>query len=415
MSVSMSRFVNVMTGGQYGKGWTDKPMHRKDARIAAILNAIDAELATLTPLGADQPWRDARDDVERAMSMTDGRTGDKLLRHLDDAAKRGAKVLADVKAQVPVAQARVSERKAAIDAVRPRMVPAEFVKMLPYLQSGDRDPARQLFDALSDSFVACCTSTEYSAAQQELVMSELRDIAVHMEAISRASVTQLSIGITVKVAKSMDAEGKDPNGEFAQIAGTITQSVAQGMLEKLEVLKGKHGVDFRPLEPADQLAVQIYTSANAYYGKMHALLLGKIPEDPIVRAQIDGCQRAMAKLPNYPAPPTFRFEDGSKYKWQAQFSAGKTFAIKIFWSSGRTGGVAASGMTKGGVELHITIFGKSGKDVGKMSAVQGEGGGEILFPPGTKFRTIELDDGELRTPPPAGKNPKVLVTVQEVS
>ena len=176
-------------------------------------------------------------------------------------------------------------------------------------------------------------------------------------------------------------------------------------------------MDFAPLTPAEALAIETYTDPAGDYSKMHALLLGKIPEDAKLRTRIDLCTQALKKLPNYPkqAQPTYRLEDGGAYPWDEQFVQGKVFPLKIFWSTGKGHGVAASGMK--GPCLSITVHGKTGKDVAKMAELQGEGGGEVLFAAGTKFKTLsvqrpyDLDDtGKMATP----KTATVNIVVAEV-
>lgn len=422
MSVSISRFVNVMTAGQYGKDWTNKPMHRRDAKVIAILDQIDGEIARLAALGvaAEPRWQTDRDDVRRSLDMTDGRSGSKLLSYLEDVAKRGAKVLADLTAYIDVVGARIVERRDKIDALADDMDPAAFKKSL-FLQGKERTQALSIHDGLVGTYDVCRASTDYSDAGHAFVMSELREIAIFLQAFARSGMSGVPVDAIVKVAKELDAAQKDPTGDLSRVVETVGTLNAQDMLEKIETLKERHGVDFRPLDSADLLAVQIYTSPMGMYSKMHAQMLGLAKKDDAITTQIDACVKAIGKLPDYKSYPVFRFEDGTKYDWKKQFVKGKTFAIKIFWSSGRLGGVAASGMTEGGTELHITIFGKGGKEVGKMSAVQGEGGGEILFPPGTKFKTIGMDF-EAGKPgvSEAGKefvdtvNAKVYITVKEV-
>jgi hypothetical protein len=198
-----------------------------------------------------------------------------------------------------------------------------------------------------------------------------------------------------KAADKIRAAKDSPDTEIGNVVG-ISTMFAEGYLVELEKRQLELNTDFDGLADEELLAIHVYSAMEGFYSKMNAVLLGADNFDEAnrtkYRATIDICKRGLARLPDYPktAWPTYRFEDGSKYSWEEQFVAGRIFQNKIFWSTGRTSGFDAIGIAR--PRLEITVYGKkAGKDIAKMAASKTEGGGEILFPPGTSFKTLAVE------------------------
>jgi hypothetical protein len=424
MSVTMSRFVNGMTGGRVNKDWDLKSMSEKDQKFDGILQALDTELARVTALGAtvDPAWVALRGKLLTDVVTTRGQRGAKLLDHLDGVHKRARKAVIDAKAYLVDVTKKIDERTTLLNELKVQIKTAEDdVSITSAAQLKRQNSA--ILDGLKDSLEFCAKGTDYAQAQHDFVMSELKDIKKNLAHLGKSAFHELPITDVAEIAKEMDDARENPNSDMGQMMASVGQMMTESRLYSIKKLKNKHGVDFRPLEAADLLAIYTYTTPDGDYQAMHQLLLGKRPEDKKIRAKIDFCLNAMKKLPDYPAAasPLFRLENGGKYPWQEQFVIGKTFTIKIFWSTGKNNGVDTEGMDPGPI-LNITVYGKSGKDVAKMSGAQGEGGGEVLFPPGTKFQTIDVDDPDgvtfkkfgLNKAGPDDKISTIYLTVQEV-
>ena len=145
-------------------------------------------------------------------------------------------------------------------------------------------------------------------------------------------------------------------------------------------------------------AVAIYTYTSDDYWAMNGVNLGyytaKSPQEAQqIKIKNDEAKKALAKLDNVPIV-TKRGEKA----WpgdDVQYVPGNVFTLNAFWSTGV--GFAFEGVWQ------ITIHGKTGKDVATMSNFPKEA--EVLFPPGTTFRVISVDDSN-----PA----KIQVVVEEV-
>jgi hypothetical protein len=106
---------------------------------------------------------------------------------------------------------------------------------------------------------------------------------------------------------------------------------------------------------------------------------------------------ALKKGPKYPEKsyPTFRYERAWNQSVVTDRLSKKTFVTEVYWSTGA--GVAKDTQTAKSPRFHYKIYGKSGKDVGPIADVPGEGGlkpsekpknmgkGEVLFPRGLTF------------------------------
>jgi hypothetical protein len=155
------------------------------------------------------------------------------------------------------------------------------------------------------------------------------------------------------------------------------------------------------LTPAQAMAI------HAYSGPAYAVMnefLRDPPAGPLsqtqqdVKALVEAAAEALNRLPEYDAFPVYRWEKpyqdaakGIDYM-RTRYQVGKEFEIKEFWSSGATGG-AAPDAAKPTAEIVITgkKKGSNGRAVSQMSYYKNqEGGGEILFRPGTKFRTTKV-------------------------
>ncbi len=417
MSVSISRFVNVMSAGKYGKDWAEKPIGKKDSKIGGLLQAMQDELDKVTALGVavDPAHLKLRAGIERELlDLSAAGTPAQVLAAQDKLKARADKALAVMTAYAEEQQ-RADERRKLIQDSNAKALSA-LGNIGQMTNPALARESQNALTALQAEVARHGADTDFSASHHNKVMTALQDLSKQISDLSLATFLNLSAAQVAGVESNLAAAKKNPDSDIGRIAAATGEVVTRSRLRNIEKLKNLHGVDFRPLSPAEVLAIHTYTVPEAEYTPMHQLLLGLIPENPKIRTKIDLCVQALQKMPSYPAAawPTFRLEDGAKYDWEKQFVTGQVFSTKIFWSTGRTGVVEAHSIV--GPRLIITIHGKTGKDIAKMSGAQGEGGGEVLFPPGTKFKTLamqhprEVVGGKLITPASA----KVYITVQEV-
>ena len=398
MSVTMSRFVNVMSGGKFGKNWAEKPMHKSDAKTLARLDAMQAALDKHLPVLAPEPKLQAlQQGLWNALQQTEGRKGAKLLEYLDGVATKVGQGLKLAEAHAANTEATVAAWHASLDTVQTR------------LRLFDGDMAN---DTKIDAKLKRALAASADSVRQELFLLEaglpfatlaaLQDGIKRLEAdkedlrlLEKARMRKLPLETTQQAAATMQKARAEPDSSLGKIVG-LTETYAEDYLLNLAQRKLEDKTDFSGLADDELLAIHVYSAMAAYYTRINAVLLGIDRLDPKQRDQvlatIETCKRGLAKLPDYPAQawPTYRFEDGSKYDWESQFKVGTTFKNKIFWSTGRSGGFDAAGIK--GPRLEIVIYGKkAGKDIARMAEHDDEGGGEILIPPGTTFKTLSID------------------------
>jgi hypothetical protein len=159
------------------------------------------------------------------------------------------------------------------------------------------------------------------------------------------------------------------------------------------------------LTPAQMMALNAYSGTQ--YARMNTFLRDPPPAgtQPDLRALVDAATEALDRLPKYQGFPVYRwekpFQDAAKGidYMEERYQVGKKFVIKEFWSTGANGGAAPD---KAKPTAEIVIHGKqggasNGHDISRMSYYgKKEGGGEILFRPGTEFVTkkVEKHDAE---------------------
>jgi hypothetical protein len=423
--VPVSRFVHVMSGGKFGKGWKES-MNKRDTVVIGILNRIKAELQKMADLGVSEPaWQALHDDVLRALTNTPGSTGKKLMDYLEGVAAQANQALQQVLA--------ISQRITDKFEVRNDLL--AHMKFLTE-RIGDniastKDPLPQplkreasiTLDAINDELQLLTHLKAFpSEASLDQNITELKRCDHDTVVLDRSTRTKLPTN-TSELISQVSANAKaNPDSDIGKVCSVLAV-FSEDYLETIEMRKIEHQTDFHGLSHEELLSVIAYTSVHGFFNTINAILLGTADLPAKERAAyertIEICKQALAKLPDYPAQawPTYRLEDGSKYDWTKQFVVGRNFKNPIFWSTGRTSGYDASGRIKG-PRLNITIFGKkSGKDVARMADSQTEGGGEILIPPGTEFKVLDIDrsevevvDGKLITP----KKATVYITVEEV-
>ena len=135
------------------------------------------------------------------------------------------------------------------------------------------------------------------------------------------------------------------------------------------------------------------------------------------RAVINGIIQCLAKLPKYnPAGfPVFRWENPFRKEaddagpaidhLKSRYAEGKEFVIPEVWSTGGGGGADVDGPASAEIAIWGDPKGSRAKDVsmltlaGKIEGgrsdrakLKGQAAGEVLFPPGTKFRTIRVTE-----------------------
>lgn len=160
------------------------------------------------------------------------------------------------------------------------------------------------------------------------------------------------------------------------------------------------------LSPVELAALCAYTTDA--YKDMNALLrdqaTGKTPTAPPgTDALVALACEALAKLPQYDPVgfPLFRFEKIYATNLEDRYKPGTTFTVAEFWSSGAGRGADLDGAA----DAEIVIWGKKGsgaKTIGPISAfpaegvggakLKGQGTGEVLLPPGSKFKTVFRKD-----------------------
>jgi hypothetical protein len=142
------------------------------------------------------------------------------------------------------------------------------------------------------------------------------------------------------------------------------------------------------LSPGELVAIRSYTDdlppVPQHFKQINGMLIGyDKPQDDKKKQQleqmVEQAKKALAKLEDHTAWPTKRGEK----KWsgaEARYKQDNEFTIESFWSTGN--GFAG--------EWQITVWGKTGKKVADASYF-GEKEEEVLFPPGTKFKVIKVE------------------------
>ena len=200
---------------------------------------------------------------------------------------------------------------------------------------------KELFDTLQDGFDFCCLDRDYAQPQHDVIMKELEDIEKNIQVIIDADFGSVDIDIVRGIKSEIEQAEQNPKSDLGKMLGTLNPLMAEGRLRRIAALKTQHGTDFSPLSSGEVLAIYTYTTPDGDYRDMHAMLLGNIKEDKQIRAKIDMCKQALAKLPNYAATawPTYRVENGAKFAWRKQYEKNKTFPIR---SSGAPAAPTAS-------------------------------------------------------------------------
>ena len=161
------------------------------------------------------------------------------------------------------------------------------------------------------------------------------------------------------------------------------------------------------LSPAQVAAALGYSGTN--FDDINGLLRGSADLSKFTAKKLDQIKvhiellcEALDLLPDYGTAgyPLFRWETPHGDSLQSRYSVGRVFEIKDFWSTGASGGSLVD--AKKPPTAEILIWGKKGskgKDISLLSGVlneggrsdgaqlKGQGGGEVLFPPGSRFRT----------------------------
>jgi len=421
---SVTRFVNVMSGGKFGKGWSNEPRVKKEAIVLSALDAIENELKKMADLGMkDTAWEQRFSALWKALQFG-GVTGQKLLDHLDGVAAQAHQALKEVLEFSGRIPDKIDARRILIGRVKDLTDYATGhlnSTKTPLSKELKREISTPLEGIAGELTVLSHPTTFTSEADLDRNIEALQSCRDQVTVLERSARTNLPTKTSEMISQICDKAKANPDSDMGNISGVLG-GYFEEYLETIESRKIEHQTDFNGLSHEDLLAIHAYTSTQGMYSNMNALLLGTFTLSDERRSQfqrtIDCCKKALAKLPDYPpeAWPTYRFEDGSKYDWASQFRIGNTFQNKVFWSTGRTGGYDAVGIK--GPKLIITIYGKkSGKDVARMADNQTEGGGEILIPPGTRFKVTAIDrseteivDGKMIVP----KTATVYITVKEV-
>jgi hypothetical protein len=217
-------------------------------------------------------------------------------------------------------------------------------------------------------------------------------------------------GIATNLATMPDFATMDEKAKFDVMANVFREKPEE-LEERVRQKYAKALADGvkMDLSPAQMAAAIGYSGSN--YDRMNGLLRGsldttKLAPDELDRAkvQIALLEEALANLPPLdPAGfPLFRWETPYGNYLQTRYQEGATFEIKEFWSTGAGGGSAV-----GSVNTEILVWGKKqcgAKDISRLSLfdgtegsradggkLKGQAGGEVLFPPGTKFKTLKFN------------------------
>jgi hypothetical protein len=414
-----------MSAGKFGKGWKES-MNQRDAVVIGILNQIKAELQKMADLGVSEPaWQALHDDVLRALQTPPGSTGKKLTDYLDGVIAQANQALQQVQAHSQRITDKFEVRNdllAHMKFLTERIDDNIQATKNPLPQNLKREASITL-DAINDELkLLTHLKTFPSEASLDQNITELKRCDQDTVVLDRSTRTKLPTKTSEMISQVSANAKANPDSDLGKVCAVLAV-FSEDYLETIEMRKIEHQTDFHGMSHEELLSIIAYTSVHGFFNTINAILLGNDNLTDEQRAPykktIEICKQALAKLPDYPAQawPTYRLEDGSKYDWAKQFVVGRRFKNPIFWSTGRTSGYDASGRIKG-PRLNITIFGKkSGKDVARMADNQNEGGGEILIPPHTEFKVIEVDrsevevvDGKLITP----KTATVYITVEEV-
>lgn len=226
--------------------------------------------------------------------------------------------------------------------------------------------------------------------------------------------------------QAQPATGTGSGGGIATGLATMPNLSAMSEAEKFDAMSEQYGIPTDRLKtqvtdlyaqalfegqkldlsPAQIAAAAGYSGTN--YDSMNGLLRGSLDITKVtpkkldlLKVQIDLLCQTLEKLPDYDPGgfPLFRWETPYGDYLQSRYQvASPVFEIKEFWSTGAGGGSAV-----GAVTTEIVIWGKKqskAKSISMLSLfggsegsradggrLKGQGAGEVLFAPGTKFKT----------------------------
>ncbi len=338
MPVTISRFVNVMSGGLLKTDWWEKPLHKQDTKVFAALKEVEAGLSYADGMGLmdDKDLKKLKDEFEEMRREFYGGGGGKSPKKFLEIEERIKK---DARKSVEKIAKILTEKETAV---------------------------------MEDAVGAEEYKSRFDATAEQLGQSGMR-----VDALSPAEMVAIRT-----YTLSTPREGKQEPGD----------------------------PDFRDMNKLYRNMAKDRQNSNA-------------PRDVIVgdtakiKAKIALLEKAMSKLPNFTATqPTYRLDVYMRMKevkwpgWPGIFDGynmGSEFTVDAFWSTGKTGTIT----TVAEQTIIWTVYGGSGKDIDALSEMKGEGGGEVLYQPRTKFKV----EAKSIDPQQQGSNNKVWrLTVREV-
>jgi len=287
--------------------------------------------------------------------------------------------------------------------------------------SPDQKQAKDEYNQLAKNLAAALKTTDHKAWN-----AAFRAKKSFAETILRASQEQ-QVSDWFDTQQARPAAGPGSGGGIATGLATMPDLSAMSEADKFAAMTKQIGMtpdalksqvtrlyanalfDGQKLDltPAEVAAAAGY-SGNAYTN-MNGLLRGTLDQTKLtpealdlVKVQIEILCQALDKLPDYDPGgfPLFRWETPYGDYLQSRYQVDSpVFEIKEFWSTGAGGGsaVGASPTTE------IIIWGKKkskAKSISTLSffggtegsradgtRLKGQGAGEVLFAPGTKFKT----------------------------
>jgi hypothetical protein len=206
-------------------------------------------------------------------------------------------------------------------------------------------------------------------------------------------------GTLLAKAAHLESQDQTRDGPEAQMVLALGTAVFNKRLLEAENTSAAFGSPLAgKLSPGEMVAIYTYTSND--YSRMNNGLFGLEPKqgDDMQKTGLMVLQaaKALRKLGNYVG--ISRRGSAPFPNDDRDFTKDNEFTIPAFWSSGV--GFSFPG------KWQITIRGKTGKNVSTISQFPSEA--EVLFPPGTKFKVIDRDEGDFPT------TGEIYVTVEEV-
>lgn len=346
----------------------------------------------LTKLGAPQKGEGAGGGVELTNALVDAAAQAAAAKKAPSPSTSEApavkgKASTEIKPTTPAQMAEKIKAKLAQPAAAAATVPktkateAELAKakksvaLQPQYVPGFADvpEGHKLLKAFNDKY-AGKTLTDPAALEQKV--HDFKQLAENMKPLQSAAqkaAAEKQAAAQAETAKIHAEALKDPG--FAALAGVVGMTSAKSMVNAnhtyISTAK-KHGVT---LTPVDAGLINHYVGSG--YADMNIQLYSGVltPEQYSYRKQLE---KALAKMPTYEGT-VHRGLKGITAAQFAKYKAGHVVPSPAFMSAGKQGKLWG--------DYELEIKGKSAHDI---SMLNGEGGGEVIFPPHTAFKVVKV-------------------------